>query len=376
MAQSPQAVVTPSALRWARESSGFSIDEVAKRLNVNSEKLQRAEAGDDFLTLRQAETAARMFERPLAALFVPEPPEEESPEAQFRRLPGTPEPPWPRELRTLARRIHARQIAATELYELLEEEPPWREVALRFEEEPSELAAGLRDALGVSLEEQLSWQDRSGYRPLREWIGAIEALGVLVMQDGSLPLEEMRGFAATHETVPAIVVNTNDDPRARAFTAVHELGHLLRVRAGRPTGPPTEQWCDRVASSVLMPAESFERHFRARAGSLLARIDAVALLYGVTSHAAAVRAARLRLAEQNEIDEALDEITRRRARRGEGGDWYRTQVGSLGPTFIHLVFAALDNQALTYPVASGLLRTKVNHFDTLRERAAERAASR
>lgn len=376
MPQSPPAVVTPSALRWARESSGFSIEEVAKRLNVSPEKLARAEAGDDFLTLRQAETAARMFERPLAALFVPEPPQEESPEAQFRRLPGTPPPPWPRELRTLARRIHARQIAATELYGLLEEEPPWREVELRFEEEPNQLAARLRDALGVPLEEQLSWQDRSGYRPLREWIGAIEALGVLVMQDGSLLLEEMRGFAATHETVPAIVVNTNDDPRARAFTAVHELGHLLRVRAGRSTGPSTEQWCDQVASAVLMPTDSFERHFRSRTGGLLARIDAVALLYGVTSHAAAVRAARLNLAEQDEIDDAIDEIMERRARRGEGGDWYRTQIGNLGPTFIHLVFEALDRQALTYAVASGLLRTKVNHFDTLRERTAERVTGR
>ena len=58
-------------------------------------KLEEAERGEAYLTLRQAEAVARLYERPLAALFLPEPPREEPPEAQFRRLPGAPEPPWP-----------------------------------------------------------------------------------------------------------------------------------------------------------------------------------------------------------------------------------------------------------------------------------------
>jgi len=376
--RSPRAVVTPSALSWARESVGYTIEDAARRIGVSAERLERAEQGDHLLTMRQAEAAARAYDRPLAVLFAPEPPQEEPPEAQLRRLPGAPPLPWPPEMRLLARRVRDRQGAAVELYDLLEETPPWTEVQVEYRDTPEELAQDVRNVLGVPLDEQRSWQDRSGYRPLRAWVDAVEALGVLVMQDGTLPVDRMRGFASTREDVPAIVVNTNDDPRARAFTVVHELGHLLRARAGVATGAWTEAWCDDFAASVLTPRDEFARDFEVAGGSpdLLETVDRVALVYGVTPHAAGVRASRLGLAPEDEIRNVIARIRLRgagAARTGEGGgDHYRTKIARLGPAFVELVFAALDTQALSHAVASGLLREKVNHLPTLRERLAAR----
>ena len=60
--------------------------------------------------------------------FLPVPPEEETPEAQFRRLPGAPPPPWPPAMNLLARRVRERQEDAVELYELLDQAPPSTEV--------------------------------------------------------------------------------------------------------------------------------------------------------------------------------------------------------------------------------------------------------
>ena len=373
---STRAYVTPSALRWARESIGFELEEAAGRVGVKPERLEQAERGEWQLTLRQAETAARLYERPLAALFLPEPPSEEPPEAQFRRLPGAPTPPWPRQMRALARRIRDRQAAAAELYDLADEEPPWTAFELEYADNAEQLAESARELLGVTLDEQKSWRDYSGYQPLREWVDALEALGVLVMQDGSLPVEEMRGFASTHALVPAIVVNTNDDPRARAFTAVHELGHLLRARVGHQPAPSSEAWCNDFASGVLMPAGRFAADFRRRNESaLLARVDALALEYGVTPHATAVRAARLQLAAQREVDEVVEAL-RERARTREpgegGGNYYSTTVARLGPAFIRLVMSAVDSQAVTYPAAAGVLGVKVNNFERLRETVADR----
>jgi Zn-dependent peptidase ImmA (M78 family) len=377
--QSPPAFVTPSALRWARESIGFELEEAADKIGVTAEKLERAEHGDAYLTLRQAETAARHYERPLATFFLPEPPREETPEAQFRRLPGAPAPPWPPQMRALARRIRGRQEAAAELYDLLDEQPPWTTFEAPYQDDPEALATGVRELLGISLAEQKQWRDRSGYQPLREWVDAIETLGVLVMQDGSLPLDDLRGFASTHRVVPATVVNTKDDARARAFTALHELGHLLRVRAGRPTGADTEQWCNTFASALLMPREQLAADFELNAGEdLLETIDSLALDYGVTPHAAAVRIARLRLAPQRDIDAVVETIQERGRQHeqeesgGGGGDYYRTTVSRLGPAYIQLVFSAIESQAVTYPAASGLLGVKVNNFGKLRERVTER----
>jgi hypothetical protein len=70
------AHVTPEVLRWARASVGYELEDPAAGIGVKPEKLERAEAGDLMLTLRQAERAADVYDRPLAALFLPAPPEE------------------------------------------------------------------------------------------------------------------------------------------------------------------------------------------------------------------------------------------------------------------------------------------------------------
>ena len=120
------AYTTPDVLRCARESVGYELEDAAARIGVNPEKLALAETGEGMLTLRQAERAADVYERPLAALFMPAPPDEEPQEAQFRRLPGAPAPPWRPEMNLLARRVSERQEAAVELLEALEEEPRGR----------------------------------------------------------------------------------------------------------------------------------------------------------------------------------------------------------------------------------------------------------
>lgn len=379
MKQSPRALTTPASLRWAREAIGYGVEEAASKIGVAVEKLEKAELGEGYLTLRQAETAARCYERPLAALFLPEPPVEEPVDTQFRRLPGAPEPPWPHEMQALSRRVRERQAAAVELYDALEEVPPWTTLELTHTDDTIVLAERVRSVCRIELNEQRSWRDSTGYQPLREWIDAVEGLGLLVMQDGTMPVEEMRGFASTDPAVPAIVVNTNDDPRARAFTVVHELAHLLRIVAGRELVPPTpaiERWCNEFAANVLMPRAAFSAAFQLQTGSLLNVVDALALDFGVTSHAAAVRAAKLDLALPDAVDQVLSAIADRAAARADkkasGGNYYSNMVGRLGPTFIELVFSAVDRQALTYPTASGLLGVKVNHFAELREKTSQR----
>lgn len=375
MATLTRAFVTPEVLRWARESIGFDVDDAADQIKVKSEKLKAAEAGEGMLTLRQAERAARLYDRPLATLFLPQPPEEEAQDAQFRRLPGAPEPPWPPAMQVLVRRVRERQDAAINLHEALEDTPVWPAALkdLRLVDVPlPELA---RQVLGIDLQEQAEWHDPSGYVPLRRWIDAIESLGVLVMQDGTLSVETMRGFASMDAIVPAIVVNAKDDARARVFTIIHEFGHLYLAALGRAVGTQTEVWCDDFAGEVLMPGAAVERFLGADQGqNLVGTIDRLALEFGVTPYAAAVRVSKAELWARDDIEHVIAEIRAREPRtRGAGGDYYWTKIGRLGPSFIRLVFNALDSQAVTYPVASSLLDgTKVTHFDKLRDYIGQR----
>jgi hypothetical protein len=151
--------------------------------------VEAAEAGVDYLTFRQAERLADAYERPVAALFAPSVPEEELPEAQFRRLPGAQPPPWPPELRTFIRRVREHQAETVELLELLDEEPAWPHAHISFVDDPDVLAAEVRNALGVKPAVQKGWwreKDYTHYTPLRGWVDAVERLGVLVMQNGDV----------------------------------------------------------------------------------------------------------------------------------------------------------------------------------------------
>jgi Zn-dependent peptidase ImmA (M78 family) len=347
------AHVNPQVLRWARESVGYTAQAAAAKLGVYTWQVEAAERGEDLLTLRQAERLAEFYDRPLATLFLPTPPDEEPAEAQFRRLPGAPPPPWPPEMNRLIRRVRARQEAAAELYDLLDEAPPWgRPVSELAHVDRRALASVMRQRLGVSFDQQAEWNDPAGYTGLRAWVDAVEAQGVLVMQDGSMPLDSMRGFASTHAAVPAVVVNTRDDPRSRAFTVIHELGHLALAATGASVGLETETWCNEFAGELIVPHAELSTAFQKAAGDPERRIAQVALVFGVTPLAAAVRIAR---------------------ERSPGGNYYRNKITWLGPAFVRLVLEAADGQALTLSNAAGLLEAKVNHFHRLRETLDRRA---
>lgn len=369
------AHIHPAVLRWARESAGYDLDQAASKARLSPKKLAAAEEGEALLTLRQAEEAARAFRRPLAVLFLSKPPVEEPIENQFRRLPDAPAPPWPPEMRLLARAIAERQAAAEHLLDELEQSAPWEDVRIPFVPGPEAFAERVRARLDVGLDEQFGWRDRQGFRPLRVWRDAIEELGVLVMQNGSLPVEAMRGFAALHPRVPGIVLNTHDDPRARCFTLLHELGHLLRIRAGVSDDADVESWCEALAAGVLMPAQPFSSVLsgnRANSETLLEAVDETALTFGVTPAAATTRAGTLRLASRAEIDELRRALrVRGPGRRSSGGDHYGNVVARLGRGFTRLVFSALDADAITSAGAAALLGTKVDGFPKLRARVGD-----
>ena len=376
MARRTLAYVTPKVLLWARESAGYSAEDAAAAINLSWSELEMVESGHNLLTLRQAERLAKLYGRPLATFFLAAPPAEEPQETQFRRLPGAPAPPWPAEMRLLARRIRERQDAAIELYEALDEAPPWTANARSFVAgDRTSLPRLAREVLGVGRDEQASWSEK--YAPLRAWTDAVEAQGILVMQDGSMPVEEMRGFASIDSAVPVVVANTTDDPRARAFTVIHEFGHLVLVANGIPSVRHTERWCNEFAGEVLMPSDWLAEAFRESAApSLLGRLEQIARVFSVTPLAAAVRVRANGLVAERDGDDVINEI---RSRAWEsvptrsGGDYYLNQIASLGPRFIQLVFSALDGQAVTYPVASTLLAgVKVNHFERLRDQLAHR----
>ena len=105
-----------------------------------------------------------------------------------------------------------------------------------------------------------------------------------------MSVDDLRGFASIDAAVPVVVANTKDDARARAFTIVHEFGHLVLVANGVAPELHTERWCNEFAGEVLMPSDWLSEAFRDAEGpSYMGKVEQVARVFGVTPLAAAVR---------------------------------------------------------------------------------------
>jgi len=77
----------PEVLKKLRETSGYTIQEIAKKLKVSEQKIKAVEEGKAQFTLNQVKKLAKIYERPLAAFF-----SNEIPDIQLLKLIKNPTP--------------------------------------------------------------------------------------------------------------------------------------------------------------------------------------------------------------------------------------------------------------------------------------------
>ena len=179
--------VKPAVLVWARESMGRTIEEVAAHLGESERLVNKWEAGHEQPTLYQLKALARFYKRPLAAFFLPNPPEEPSLPHDFRTLPDENEIPLSPKTRLAMRQARRLQSIASELKEDMDGDFHARIERAEISDDPEALACKVRESLGISLAEQLSWEKDTD--AIDMWKKSVERLDVLVFQM-SIPLEE------------------------------------------------------------------------------------------------------------------------------------------------------------------------------------------
>lgn len=327
MAARVKARITPEVLLWARESSGFTLEQAAKSASVKPEKVASWERGEDQPTIRQLRLLANKYKRPIAVFYLPAPPKDFQALRDFRRLPGqvaTPESPA---LRLEVRRAQFRRDVAIDLFRELSEEPPTFGVVGDLSEEPEALAEAIRAALGITLGEQATW--RQPYAILNGWRNRLEQAGVLVFQFSGVEMEEARGFSIADQPLPVVAVNIKDSPRGRVFSMLHELAHVALRRGGL---------CDFSTDAALPPeSRSIEVFCNHVAGAVIG----------------AGREPDVE-APKRWIDQAEDEAERALIR--------------LGPRFVRLVLSAYDQRKISSSRVSDYLELGLGHLETVRGR--------
>lgn len=389
--------VSPSVLAWARTSAGYEPQVAAKRLGVSPATLAKWESGDLDPTVTQLRNASSVYHRPLSALLLPHPPKvEESPVADFRRLGVHGDASWSPPLRTAIRRAQAQRRALLEVLAATSEPQALRVSALA--DLPTTLDAPdtaeiLRAWLDLDAVPGATWQKPN--EALNAALGAVESLGVLVVQVGRIPLTEMRGFSIAQWPIPIIALNGSDWPRPRLFTLLHEVAHLaLRTsglcdlhEAGRGSTDSSdvlEHRCNEIAAAVLMPeGRFFEAALVLAEGDASWSLDSLAGLgaqFGASSEAVLLRLVSVGLVDwtlyhlrKPQLDDtyavARREEKARQQEKGGGPSFYVVKVRDLGRTYVRSVLEAFDAETISSRDVVDYLDVRFDQLAQLRQAA-------
>ena len=372
-----RVAVRPEMLRWARERSRLDEQALAARFP----KLGEWERQERRPTLKQLEDYAQATMTPVGFLFLPAPPAEQLPIADFRAsLDQARRQPSPNLLDTLylcqTRQAWYRDYAQVQGLGNLDFV---ESCTLQLPVE--EVAQSIRTKLSFDLDERRAlptWQEA-----LRLFINQADQAGVMVMCSGivlnntrrKLNPEEFRGFAMSDRLAPLIFINGADSKSAQMFTLAHELAHLWLGVTGlsdaeaiAESGEAVERWCNRVAAEVLVPRNVIQTEIRVNeplvdAMQRLARRFKVSTLVVLRrmNDVGAVPPGGYRQAYRAEVAR-IAEIQR----AGGGGNFYLSQAARVSKRFARALFeSTLEGHTLYRDAMRMLGVSKMTTFNEL-----------
>ncbi len=396
-----QLPINLGILRWAREDAGLSLSEAAERAQISAlqsrgetpgassaDRLRAWEKGEQGMTLRQLQSLAKAYRRPLLTFFLSAPPVKVRTATDFRTLGDRAVKSESPELAALLRRI---ETLYEDLVSLVQEEggEPVPFVGALASAPPIPAAAAMiRDALGFSLTQQLKL--RSGEDILRVLRRHVHDIGVFTLFEGNLGShhsnvspEEFRGLALCHKLAPLIVVNPNDAKAARLFTLVHELTHIGLGHSAISNLDfwnlssfaalnQKERYCNAVAAEFLVPEQTIMERIEGRhMTDPILEVEELAKQFNVSRMVIARRLRELGMLESEDYrtlcsmyKEQWDRSKRMQAVGAGPGRNVLDKV-RLGEKFIVTVLSAVNEGRITFQDASRMLRVKAARFDRI-----------
>lgn len=367
--------INPAILKWARETAGMQLAEVAHKMNKDVEVISLWEQGEGAPTYVQLEKLAyQCYKRPLALFFFPEPPVEETPEQAFRTLPRHEIEMMSPRLRYLVKQAFAMQINLAELND--HTNPAKKNILHDMMFQPDiaveTMAARVRDYFEIDLNTQFSW--RTIDTALKSWRNLLEEHGVFVFKE-SFKDDSVSGFCLHDPEFPVIYINNNNAKTRQIFSMFHELAHLLLGAGGvdlrsddyigslAGDDKRIEILCNRFAGAFLAPDADFSRRI-ANTPVNDRSIKDLADKYGVSREVILRKCLDRGLITENEYsrrtEQWIEEAKRRREKKkGSGGDYYTTKGAYLGDGYLSLAFKKYFQNKISVNQLADYLGVKV-----------------
>lgn len=383
MAQ-PVSGLNPTILKWARERSGYSIEQAAELVEKTPQIVMAWERGEAAPTYVQLEKLAyKIYKRPLALFFFPEPPDEPEPAQEFRTLPDFEIDDLQPDTRLKVRQGLALQISLSELAS--GENPAERVITRDIEVDPARSAATaareVREYLKVPLAEQVSWKNMD--QALKSWRSAVEGSGVFVFKD-TFKQREVSGFSLFDDDYPLVYVNNSTSKSRQIFTILHELGHLLVHTGGMTLRDDSfittlhgderqiEVFCNAFAAHVLVPLADFKKQELSVDDANILRL---ARRYKVSREVILRRLLELDLVTQKTYGKKAAQWAQdyfENAPDEGGGNYYLTQAAYLSDRYMQMAFGRYYQGRLTLDQLAGYLNVKASSVAGLEQIVVER----
>lgn len=307
---------------------------------------------------------------PFGFLFLPNPPPEELPIPDFRRIAGTSgTPSISVDLRDVVFAVMRRQEWLSEFLRESHADPVPVVGEANDSDSATVVAGSIRAALNLS---GRSSRPGNAEALMRDLVQRVESLHVNVLRSGivgnnthrPLRLDEFRGFALSDAFAPFIFVNGVDAIQAQAFTLIHELAHIWRGDSGisgnvTEGSDSAEAFCNKVAAEVLVPGAEFREVWSSEV-SLPDAIRLASQHFRISRYVVAIRAFESGLIDRATLTSLLVEYrseTYRTASRS-GGDFYKTLIARNGRVFTSTVVDAVGSQRVLVRDAASLLEAK------------------
>lgn len=384
MAQ-PISGINPHLLVWARERAGQTVEEVASAMHKSPKIIESWESGEAAPTYVQLEALAyKVYKRPVALFFFPEPPEEVDPKHEFRTLPGAEVEDLDADTRHKVREAQALQIS---LAELTNGHNPAQRHILRMLAaslgSPTRTAAAVRAFLGISLSTQTDiW--KSTDEALKAWRAAIEDAGVFVFKD-SFKQKDVSGFSLYDSEFPLVVINNSTAATRQIFTLFHELAHLLVHESGMTkkddryisslTGDARriEVFCNAFAAELLIP-EAVVRSAVTRSGTADSVVSDLAAKFKISREVVLRRMLDFGMVTQRRYErmaaqwnDEYEASLKARKEKGGRGSYYNNVITYLSDCYARLAFTNYYRGSISVEQLANYLNVNVRSIPALED---------
>lgn len=354
------ALINQEILAWAIDRAGITLETVAKKAAVKTERLEDWLHGEEKPTFRQAQSLSAILQIPFGYFFLQRPPEDNLRIPDLRTIDGDPAHQLDINFRTLLNDVLFKHDWYRDF--MAQHGTTKHDYVGKFTIKDSVelIASSMRATLfgKTGAPHATNWE-----KYLQTLIASAEEAGIWVMRSSivgnntsrPLSVEQFRGFAISDPVAPLIFINGRDAKAAQIFTFAHELAHIWLGESGisNPalekkdfgSHKTLEKKCNAIAAEFLVPEDDFRSKW-VEGEALETNVDRLSKHYLVSRVVIARRAFDLGLLSENSYKK-LYAIERARwselKQDSNGGSFHNTLPVRFGRRFTDVVI----NQAMS-----------------------------